>query len=354
MKPYPASSQRIVNYHASVVTRDVANAVVLFFPDRAFYNASDWTSKLNRNRCFAATHAKIPPRHKSSMFKKILIANRGEIAVRILRACRELGVQSVSVFSKADRKSLHVRLADEAYAIGPAPARESYLRIDKLIDVARRAGCDALHPGYGFLAENAALPRACSEAGITFIGPPAEAMESLGSKTAARQLARRVEVPTVPGTNDPTEKSEARALAQSMGYPVLLKGEAGARGRLRQRRHDGISGGPEPEFLFSRSEHAVAGRASCHGTSHRPRSCQTANRHRRRASFAVYVGSHHAARARDGGPSLRRRPRKQLLSFTGKNSFAPHARRSGNPHRRGRIRRVDGAQRLRPVAEQTE
>jgi acetyl-CoA carboxylase, biotin carboxylase subunit len=165
------------------------------------------------------------------MFKKILIANRGEIAVRILRACRELGMQSVSVFSEADRKSLHVRLADEAYAVGPAPSRESYLRIDKLMDVARRAGCDALHPGYGFLAENAALPLACREAGITFIGPPAEAMESLGSKTAGRQLARRLEVPTVPGTNDPTEKTEARALAQSMGYPVLLKAVAGGGGK---------------------------------------------------------------------------------------------------------------------------
>src|SRR5579859_5711125 len=165
------------------------------------------------------------------MFKKILIANRGEIAVRILRACRELGIQSVAVFSEVDRKSLHVRLADEAYAIGPAPSRESYLRIDKLMDVARRAGCDAAHPGYGFLAENPALPRACTEAGITFIGPPAEAMESLGSKTAGRQLARRVEVPTVPGTSDPTDKSEAQALFRSIGYPVLLKAVAGGGGK---------------------------------------------------------------------------------------------------------------------------
>lgn len=165
------------------------------------------------------------------MFKKILIANRGEIAVRILRACRELGIRSVCVFSEVDRKSLHVRLADEAYGIGPAPSRESYLRIDKLMDVARRAGCDAVHPGYGFLAENAALPRACSEARITFIGPPPEAMEALGSKTAARQLARRAEVPTVPGANDPTEKSAARALAESMGYPVLLKAVAGGGGK---------------------------------------------------------------------------------------------------------------------------
>ena len=166
------------------------------------------------------------------MFKKILIANRGEIAVRIVRACRELGIRSAAVFSDVDRKSLHVRLADEAYPIGPAPSRESYLRIDKLMGVARRAGCDALHPGYGFLAENAALPRACNDAGITFIGPPAEAMETLGSKTSGRQLARRAEVPTVPGTNDPIEKaSEARGLAQSMGYPVLLKAVAGGGGK---------------------------------------------------------------------------------------------------------------------------
>jgi acetyl-CoA carboxylase biotin carboxylase subunit len=166
------------------------------------------------------------------MFRKILIANRGEIAVRILRACRELGIRSVAVFSDVDRASLHVRLADEAYPIGPAPSRESYLRIDKLMDVARRAGCDAVHPGYGFLAENAALPRACADAGLTFIGPPAEAMEALGSKTAGRQLARRSDVPSVPGANDPIDQpDEAQALAQNMGYPVLLKAVAGGGGK---------------------------------------------------------------------------------------------------------------------------
>ena len=166
------------------------------------------------------------------MFKKILIANRGEIAVRILRACRELGIRSVAVFSEVDRKSLHVRLSDEAYPIGPAPSRESYLSIDKLMDVARRAGCDAVHPGYGFLAENSALPRACTERGLTFIGPPADAMEALGSKTAGRQLARRADVPTVPGINDPIEiPAEAQALAQRMGYPVLLKAVAGGGGK---------------------------------------------------------------------------------------------------------------------------
>ena len=166
------------------------------------------------------------------MFRKILIANRGEIAVRILRACRELGICSAAVFSDADRKSLHVRLADEAYPIGPAPSRESYLRIDKIMDAARRSGCDAIHPGYGFLSENAALPRACLESGITFIGPSAEAMEALGSKTAGRQLARRSDVPTVPGANDPIENpDDAQSLAQNMGYPVLLKAVAGGGGK---------------------------------------------------------------------------------------------------------------------------
>src|SRR5690242_15846648 len=161
------------------------------------------------------------------MFKKILIANRGEIAVRILRACRELGIRSAAVFSEVDRNSLHVRLADEAYPIGPAPSRESYLRIDKIMDVARRAGCDAVHPGYGFLAENAALPRACADSGIIFIGPSAEAMEALGAKTAGRQLARRADVPIVPGTNDPIDDPQAaQELVRNMGYPVLLKAVA--------------------------------------------------------------------------------------------------------------------------------
>jgi len=179
-------------------------------------------------------------RFASSMFKKILIANRGEIAVRILRACRELGIRTAVVFSEADRGSLHVRLADEAYPIGPSPSRESYLRIDKIMDVVRRAGCDAIHPGYGFLAENAALPRACAEAGITFIGPSAEAMEALGAKTSGRQLARRAEVPTVPGTNDPIDDPlHAQELARNIGYPVLLKAVAGGGGKgMRLVRSD--------------------------------------------------------------------------------------------------------------------
>src|ERR1700722_20008149 len=166
------------------------------------------------------------------MFKKILIANRGEIAVRIIRACREMGIPAVTVFSEADRAALHVRLADEAYPIGPAPSRESYLRIDKLMDVARRAGCDAVHPGYGFLAENPALPLACAEAGITFVGPSAAAMEQLGSKTKARQLAQSAGVPMVPGVREPIEKQEdAGRIAGEIGYPVVLKAVAGGGGK---------------------------------------------------------------------------------------------------------------------------
>ncbi|MGH9794932.1 MAG: acetyl-CoA carboxylase biotin carboxylase subunit [Candidatus Acidiferrales bacterium] len=165
-------------------------------------------------------------------FRKLLIANRGEIAVRILRACRELDIRTVCVFSEADRASLHVRLADEAYAIGPAPSRESYLRIDRLMDVARRTGCDALHPGYGFLAENPELPRACAAYGITFVGPTAEAMARLGSKTAARQLAAAHNVPTVPGTLEPLETLEqAQHIAAETGYPVMLKAVAGGGGK---------------------------------------------------------------------------------------------------------------------------
>jgi acetyl-CoA carboxylase biotin carboxylase subunit len=166
------------------------------------------------------------------MFRKILIANRGEIAVRIERACRELGVRSVAVYSDVDRASLHVRLADEAYAIGPASSRESYLSIQNILSVARSAECDAIHPGYGFLSENAAFARACADAGVAFIGPSPEAMERLGSKTAARYLAHETRVPTVPGTLDPIEKADAAlAAAKKIGFPVVLKAVAGGGGK---------------------------------------------------------------------------------------------------------------------------
>jgi acetyl-CoA carboxylase biotin carboxylase subunit len=170
------------------------------------------------------------------MFRKILIANRGEIAIRVLRACREMDIGAVAVFSDADRASLHVRLAQEAYGIGPAASRESYLRIDRLMDVARRAGCDALHPGYGFLAENPALACACGESGITFIGPSPEAMEQMGSKTGARRLARAAGVPTVPGALDPIESLDAALpIARQAGFPVLLKAVSGGGGKGMRR-----------------------------------------------------------------------------------------------------------------------
>src|SRR5579871_5317690 len=166
------------------------------------------------------------------MFKKILIANRGEIAVRVIRACRELGIPSVAVFSEVDRAALHVRKADEAYLLGPAAASESYLNIDKIIAVARKSGADAIHPGYGFLSENPRFARACGEAGIKFIGPTAASMEMMGSKTRARQHMEKAGVPFVPGTSRGVESpEEALRVAQNIGYPVMLKAAAGGGGK---------------------------------------------------------------------------------------------------------------------------
>ena len=170
------------------------------------------------------------------MLKKILIANRGEIAVRILRACREMGIASVAIYSDVDRASLHVRMADEAYRVGPGPSRESYLAIENVLAAAKQSGCDAIHPGYGFLAENAAFARACADAGIIFIGPSAEAMGKLGSKTAARHLAREAGVPTVPGTLEAIESVEkAERIAIETGFPVALKAVAGGGGKGMRR-----------------------------------------------------------------------------------------------------------------------
>ncbi|HYM09803.1 MAG TPA: acetyl-CoA carboxylase biotin carboxylase subunit [Bryobacterales bacterium] len=164
--------------------------------------------------------------------RKILIANRGEVAVRVIRACREMGIRSVAVYSEADRAALHVRMADEAVAIGPAPASQSYLSVERIIDAARRSGAGAIHPGYGFLSENPALPRACEAAGIVFIGPSAASMELMGSKTKARETMIAAGVPVVPGTAAAiADAGAARREAAGLGYPVLVKAAAGGGGK---------------------------------------------------------------------------------------------------------------------------
>ncbi|HEV2198798.1 MAG TPA: acetyl-CoA carboxylase biotin carboxylase subunit [Bryobacteraceae bacterium] len=170
------------------------------------------------------------------MFGKVLVANRGEIAVRVIRALREAGVRSVAVYSEADRASLAVQMADEAVYIGPASAAESYLAIDKIVAAARAHGAEAIHPGYGFLSENAEFAEACAAAGVTFIGPPAAAIRTMGSKTAARQLAIAAGAPVVPGTETAVETfAEAKRIAASLGYPVLLKAAAGGGGKGMRR-----------------------------------------------------------------------------------------------------------------------
>jgi acetyl-CoA carboxylase biotin carboxylase subunit len=173
------------------------------------------------------------------MFKKILIANRGEIAVRVIRACHEMGIAAVAVYSDVDRAALHVRKADDAYPIGAAAAAESYLNIQKILDVAARSGADAIHPGYGFLSENARFARACADAGVKFIGPTGAAMDAMGSKTQARQAMERAGVPIVPGTSRGLESVEqAEEVAARIGYPVMLKAAAGGGGKGMRLVHE--------------------------------------------------------------------------------------------------------------------
>ena len=176
------------------------------------------------------------------MFNKVLIANRGEIAVRILRACRELGMQTVAVYSDADRQALHVRYADEAYRLGPAPSRESYLRGDKIIEIARKSGASAIHPGYGFLAERADFAQACLDAGLAFIGPKPSAIAAMGDKAVARATVARAGVPVVPGTEGEgsLRDEELLAMAPSIGFPLLIKATAGGGGKgMREVREPG-------------------------------------------------------------------------------------------------------------------
>ncbi|MBB3867385.1 acetyl-CoA carboxylase biotin carboxylase subunit [Parageobacillus toebii NBRC 107807] len=174
------------------------------------------------------------------MIKKVLIANRGEIAVRIIRACKELGIETVAVFSEADRDALHVQLADEAYCIGPTASKDSYLNFTNIMSVATLTGCDAIHPGYGFLAENAAFAELCRECNITFIGPSPEAITKMGIKDVARETMREAGVPIVPGSKGIIESvDEAIALANEIGYPVIIKATAGGGGKgIRVARNE--------------------------------------------------------------------------------------------------------------------
>jgi acetyl-CoA carboxylase biotin carboxylase subunit len=170
------------------------------------------------------------------VFAKVLVANRGEIAVRVIRALREMGIGSVAVHSDVDRNALHVRMADEAVGIGGAASSDSYLRADKILDAARRTGAEAVHPGYGFLSENAAFAAACEAAGVVFIGPPASAIEKMGSKTAARQLAKEAGTPITPGTESALRDSaDALRVARGIGFPVILKAAAGGGGKGMRR-----------------------------------------------------------------------------------------------------------------------
>ncbi len=164
------------------------------------------------------------------MLKKVLVANRGEVAVRVIRACRELEISSVAIYSDADEEALHVRLADEALHVGASKARESYMNIEAVVEAAKETGADAVHPGYGFLAENASFARACRDAGFVFVGPSPETMEKIGNKTAARRIARESSVPVVPGTEDNVTPEEARESAMKIGYPLMVKAASGGGG----------------------------------------------------------------------------------------------------------------------------
>jgi len=201
------------------------------------------------------------------MFKKILIANRGEIAVRVIRACKEMGVQTVAVYSTADANALHVQLADEAYCIGGPRPQDSYLNEDAILTVAVASGATAIHPGYGFLSENAGFARRCRECGVVFVGPSPEVIERMGDKDAARRCAKEAGVPIVPGCDLLKSAEEAEREAERIGCPVLIKARAGGggRGRMRARRQQSFYRSPR------RSRGCLRRRGMLYGEVRRPR-----------------------------------------------------------------------------------
>ena len=190
------------------------------------------------------------------MIRRLLIANRGEIAVRIVRACRELGIETVAVYSEADARAAHVFLADRAVAIGPAAPAESYLSIPRILDAARAAGADAIHPGYGFLSENAELAATCEQAGVVFVGPPGPVIARMGSKIEARRLMGSAGVPVVPGET-PTDQSDegVRRAADRIGFPLLVKASAGGGGKGMRRVH---ATGELPDAIQAARREAIA------------------------------------------------------------------------------------------------
>src|SRR4051812_43445424 len=195
--------------------------------------AAGSTSSMARARAAGRERLTRPLCFPPLMFSKVLVANRGEIAIRVMRTLEELGVGTVAVYSEPDRDAPHARRADESYLLGPGPASESYLNIEKILEVVKQSGAEAVHPGYGFLAENAPFARACEEAGIVFIGPPADAIDAMGSKTRARELMRDAGVPIVPGTTDPVDTVEdaRKVIDDTIGYPVAVKAAGGGGGK---------------------------------------------------------------------------------------------------------------------------
>src|SRR6478672_8736080 len=310
------------------------------------------------------------------MFEKVLVANRGEIAIRVFRTLRELGIDAVGVYSEGDRDALHVAYADEAFLLGPTPAAESYLAVDRILDAAQRAGAQAVHPGYGFLAENAAFAQAVEDAGLVWIGPPPAAIELMGSKTAARTAMQEAGVPIIPGTTDPVGSvDELLALGDEIGFPLLIKAAAGGGGKGMEEVHDpaqaeqaferdrrrrgpglrlplrGDDRGPahaRRRLLLHGDEHAHPGRAHGHRDGHGARSCPRADPRRARRAAVGAAGGRRATRPRDRVPDQRGGRGTRVPPRACRGDGLPRAGGTGRAGRFGRRGRLRGLWLLRP------